>query len=226
MSSLIGTTADWYLMRASGFVALVLLTVTVCLGVANLARLVKKPAVHTVATLVHRNASLLSVVFVALHVVTALSDRYVKVPVLSTFVPGMAGYDPLWIGIGAVSVDLLIAVMVTSLLRARLRYRSWRLVHWLAYLSWPTALIHSIGSGTGTGVDTGTAWSTAIYAGCSFLFLAAVVCRLTRRRPPTPPLGPARRPSRYAASRPGPTLASAVTSRAATTAPSTVRRTL
>lgn len=207
MTALLGTSADWYLMRGSGFVALILLTVTVCLGVANLGRLARGGWTRTVAALVHRNVSLLAVVFLAVHIITAISDRYVKVPALSILVPGASGYDPVWIGLGALSVDLLIAVVVTSLIRSRLRQRAWQIVHWLAYLCWPSAMIHSIGAGSGSGVDTGSAWSTAIYLICGFAFGAAVAVRLVLGRPgrtalsarPVPPR-PRYRPSPLAVS--------------------------
>lgn len=185
MTSLIGTSADWYLMRGSGFVALILLTITVSLGVANVARLARGGWTRTVAALVHRNVSLLAVVFLVLHVLTAISDPYVKVPLLATLVPGASGYAPLWIGLGALSVDLLIAVVVTSLVRSRLPRRAWQLVHWLAYLCWPLAMFHSVGSGSGSGVDTGTAWSTAIYLACGLAFAAAVAVRLRLVQRPT-----------------------------------------
>ncbi|HET9689777.1 MAG TPA: ferric reductase-like transmembrane domain-containing protein [Acidimicrobiales bacterium] len=180
------TNADWYLMRSSGFVALGLLTVTLALGVANLARVGRRPATRAVATLVHRNASLLAVVFLVVHVLTAISDRYVSVPALAIVVPGLSGYDPFWIGLGAVAVDLIVAVVVTSLLRGRLRYRSWQLVHWAAYLAWPTALAHGIGSGTGGGADTGAGWSTLAYAVVAVIAVAAVVARLRLQPEPTP----------------------------------------
>jgi DMSO/TMAO reductase YedYZ heme-binding membrane subunit len=194
-------------MRATGFIALILLTTTVGLGIANLARVAKGPWTRTVAALVHRNVSLLAVVFTVVHILTAISDKYVKVPALSLLVPGLSGYDPFWIGLGAVSIDLLIAVMVTSLLRSHLRKRTWQLVHWLAYLCWPTALAHSIGSGSGTGVDTGKGWSTVIYIVVGSAFAAAVTVRLTRRgRDAVTPLpASARRPAGYAPSATAPT---------------------
>jgi DMSO/TMAO reductase YedYZ heme-binding membrane subunit len=197
MSSLLGSNADWYLMRGSGFVALILLTATSCLGIANVARLARGAWTRTVAALVHRNVSLLAVVFLAVHVVTAISDKYVNVPALAILVPGVSGYDALWLGLGALSVDLLIAVTVTSLLRARLRQRTWQVIHWLAYLCWPSALIHAICAGSGAGRDTGAAWSTAIYVICAGAFAVAVIARLrlggrSRMTAPPPDGGPHR----------------------------------
>lgn len=185
MSSFIGTNADWYLMRASGFVALVLLTVTVVLGISNVGRLARAGWTRAVAALVHRNVSLLAVVFLAVHVLTAISDKYVKIPALAIVVPGLSGYDPFWVGLGALAVDLIVAVTVTSLVRSRLQPRAWRLVHWLTYVSWPVALVHSIGSGTGRGIDTGHEWSTLIYVALGLTFAGAVGTRLALAHRPT-----------------------------------------
>ena len=201
MNALLGAKAVWYLMRASGFVAFGLLTVTLSLGVANLARWERGRWTRAVAALVHRNASLLAVVFLAIHVATAVSDKYVNIPLLAAVVPGLSGYDPLWVSLGAVSLDVMAALIVTSLLRERLSRRTWKAVHWFAYLAWPTALVHSIGAGTGNGVDTGHAWSTAIYALAAVVVVGAVAVRLAvlagavHRAPTHPRLGSARRPA-------------------------------
>ena len=181
----------WYLMRATGFVSLILLTTTLGLGVSNVARLATRSWTRTLAGLVHRNISLLAVIFLTIHIVTAVCDKYVRISLMSIIVPGLSNYDPLWIGLGAASLDLVIAVILTSLIRGRLPARVWKAVHWLAYLSWPAALVHAIGTGTGTGADTGRSWSTLIYLGCSAVFVLAVAARIAMsRRPPTiePPI--------------------------------------
>jgi methionine sulfoxide reductase heme-binding subunit len=201
MSALLGAKAAWYLMRASGFVAFALLTLTLALGVANLARWERGRWTRAVAALVHRNASLLAVVFLAIHIVTAVSDKYVSIPVVAAVIPGLSGYDPLWVGIGALSLDVMAALVVTSLVRDRLSRRTWKAVHWFAYLAWPTALIHSIGAGAGNGVDTGHVWSTAIYVSAGLVMALALALRLAvragwvRRAPAHPELGAARRPA-------------------------------
>jgi sulfoxide reductase heme-binding subunit YedZ len=190
MSALLGAKATWYLMRGSGFVAFALLTITVCVGIANLSRWQPGGWTRTVTAFVHRNVSLLAIVFLGVHIATAVSDKYESIPVASVLVPGRSGYDPLWIGLGAVALDVMLAVVVTSVVRARLGHRAWRAVHWLAYLSWPTALIHSVGAGTGNGVDTGHVWSTVIYVSTGLVFTAAVAARLrlgSERRFPRPP---------------------------------------
>jgi methionine sulfoxide reductase heme-binding subunit len=201
MNALLGAKAAWYLMRASGFVAFGLLTLTLALGIANVARWERGRWTRAVTALVHRNASLLAVVFLAVHIATAVSDKYVSIPALSSVIPGISGYDPLWVGLGAVSIDVMLALVVTSLLRDRLGLRTWRIVHWCAYLAWPAALVHSIGAGSGNGVDTGHVWSTAIYVASGLVVAVAIAVRLAvraggfRRAPAHPRLGTARRPA-------------------------------
>jgi methionine sulfoxide reductase heme-binding subunit len=137
-------TAFWYISRATGIVAFLLLTAVFVLGIAVRGKS-RLPGLPRFATAdLHRNISLLAVVFVAVHVLTAVLDSYVHIPLLAAVVPFTSGYERLWLGIGAVSLDLMLAMIVTSLLRARLNRVLWRAVHLTAYLCWPVALVHSV----------------------------------------------------------------------------------
>ena len=171
----------WYLTRGSGAVALVLLTVALVLGIPIVRLANPTYAPRMVVQLLHRNASLLAIVFVAVHVVTTVADAFVTIRLVDAVVPFAAGYRPFWLGLGAISFDLLIAVTVTSLLRTRLSYRTWRGVHLSAYACWPIALIHGLGSGS----DTGFAWMRVIDVACAAAVLVAVGWRLWAP-PPTP----------------------------------------
>ena len=136
-------TTLWYASRATGVVALLLLTGVMVLGML-VNRQGRLPGLPKFAvTGLHRNLSLLSVVFVVIHVLTAVADGYVNIPVTSAVVPFTSPYERLWLGLGAVSLDLMLAVIVTSLLRRHLSRRAWRVVHLLSYLSWPVAWAHS-----------------------------------------------------------------------------------
>ncbi|MEU5248366.1 ferric reductase-like transmembrane domain-containing protein [Streptomyces asoensis] len=164
----------WYAGRATGAVCLVLFTVVVLLGVAVRlkARLPGLPRFGTLG--LHRALSLSATGFLALHVATAVVDGYVAIAAVDVLVPFAGAYRPLWLGLGTVALDLLLAVLVTSLLRRRLGRRTWRAVHLLAYACWPVALVHGIGIGTDTGAD----WMTWLTAGCVAAALAAFAARL------------------------------------------------
>jgi len=138
------STALWYASRATGVVALLLLTAVMLLGLL-VTRQGRLPGLPRFAVSgLHRNLSLLAVAFVAVHVLTAVFDGYVDIPVTAAVVPLASPYERFWLGLGAVSFDLILAVVVTSLLRRRLSRKAWRAVHLTAYASWPVAWVHSV----------------------------------------------------------------------------------
>jgi methionine sulfoxide reductase heme-binding subunit len=168
--------ALWFLTRGSGVVTLILLTLTVALGVANVQRLQTAGVPRFVINAVHRSAALLALVFLASHLVTVLLDTYVTIRLVDVVLPFGAGYRPLWVGLGAIAFDLMLAVVVTSLLRRHLGHRAWRATHWLAYACWPVALLH----GLGTGSDVGTTWMRVVTGVCVAIVAAAVLSRLSQ----------------------------------------------
>ncbi|MEV4347880.1 ferric reductase-like transmembrane domain-containing protein [Actinoplanes sp. NPDC049596] len=169
------TDALWYFARGSGVVSLALLTVVVTLGVGARSGRTAFHLPRFAVNLLHRNAALLAVVFLMLHVVSLLFDPYAQLRVFDLVLPFVGNYRPFWQGLGTLGFDLMIAIVVTSLLRQRLGARTWRAVHWLAYLCWPVALMH----GLGTGSDNGTVWLWIVSMLCAAVVLAAVVWRLT-----------------------------------------------
>jgi predicted ferric reductase len=184
----------WYVMRGSGLVALILLTLTMVGGVVNVRRFATPRWPRAVAALLHRNVALLSVVFLAVHVATAALDSYVSVGWLAAVIPFTSQWNRFWVGVGTASVDLMIALILTSLWRSRMTHRSWRAVHWLAYASWPLAVLHGLMAGT----DSGTGWGRSVYAVSVVAVGAAFLWRLRRpsfgrrRAVPTPTPLPAR----------------------------------
>ena len=167
----------WYLSRGTGAVTLVLLTATVVLGIGGTLRW--RPAAglpRFVIDGLHRNLSLLVVVLLAAHVLTAVLDPFAHLRALDAVVPLASAYRPLWLGLGALALDLVIALVVTSLVRARLGLRAWRAVHWVAYACWPVALLHGLGAGT----DASTRWLQALTTFCAVAVAVAVATRLVR----------------------------------------------
>ncbi len=138
----------WYLTRGTGVGALVLLTLSVALGVLTSVRWRAHRWPRFVTAGLHRNLTLLAIAFVAVHVVSTVADGYTPIGLKDAVIPFVSPYRPVWLGLGAVAFDLLIALVATSLLRDRIGYRAWRYVHWLAYASWPVALVHALGTGT------------------------------------------------------------------------------
>ena len=137
----------WFISRGSGLVLLVLFSLVVVLGVAT--RLGSAPRYwprFAVAEL-HRTLSLFCVSLLGLHVITAILDPYVTIGWAAAVAPFSSAYRTMAIGLGTLAVDLAGAVLITSLVRPRIGYRAWRAVHWLVYLAWPAAFVHSLTAG-------------------------------------------------------------------------------
>jgi sulfoxide reductase heme-binding subunit YedZ len=169
-----GGSAYWYLTRSTGGVALLLLTIAIAIGVVDVRRWSTPRWPRFLVDSLHRNVSLLAMVFLVLHILTSVLDSFAPISLLDAFVPFTGSYRPLWLGLGAVSFDLLIAVTLTSMLRQRVGFASWRAIHWLTYASWPIALLH----GFGTGSDVKAGWLMAISVGCLVAVLAVVLVRV------------------------------------------------
>jgi methionine sulfoxide reductase heme-binding subunit len=175
-----GPSIYWYLTRSTGAVALLLLTLAIALGVADVQRFSTPRWPRFVVDGLHRNISLLAMVFLVVHIVTSVLDGFAPISLIDSVVPFAGAYRPFWLGLGAVSFDLLLAVTITSLLRQRMGFASWRAIHWLTYVSWPIALLH--GFGTGSDVKGGV-WLMALSVGCMAIVVATVLVRAIRGWP-------------------------------------------
>lgn len=175
MLAVVGPTPLWYATRGSGYAALLLLSAVVILGLFTSARWHSPTWPRFVSQSLHRNLSLLTVVFVAIHVVTSIADPFAGLTPQDAVIPFAAGYRPLWLGLGVISLELFVAIIATSLLRARLSWRAWQVVHLLAYVSWPVAVLHTIGTGT----DTKSGWALLLDVACVGAVAITLVWRLS-----------------------------------------------
>ena len=164
------TNALWYLGRGTGVVSLVLLTLVVALGIVTRSGRPLPGLPRFTLGALHRNAALLAVVLLTGHVTTLLFDPYAQLRLADLLLPFRGAYRPLWLGLGTLGLDLILALVVTSLARHRLGVRAWRAVHWVAYAAWPLALLH----GLGTGTDAGWTWLWLTAAACAGVVLLLV----------------------------------------------------
>lgn len=172
----------WYATRSAGVVALVLLTMSVAMGVLTAGKFQTRRSPRFLVAGVHRNASVLAVAFLGLHVTTTIADSYTAISWRDAVLPFGAPYRPVWLGLGAVAGDLVIVLTVTSLARTRIGYRTWRVIHWLSYGCWPAAILH----GLGTGHDARVSWVRELTLGCVVVVAGTIAWRLwpglSRRR--------------------------------------------
>jgi predicted ferric reductase len=174
--------ALWFASRATGLVSLLLLTGTVVLGAATSGRATGNRWPRFAVAALHRNLSLLSVVFLVVHIASAVIDPYAGIRWVDALLPFVSAYQTFWLGLGAVALDLLIAVLVTSLARSHLPWRAWRAVHWAGYALFPVAVAHGLGTG---GADSRQLWVLGCIGSCLLAVAAAIWWRQSAGHPDT-----------------------------------------
>ncbi|HXM56107.1 MAG TPA: ferric reductase [Candidatus Dormibacteraeota bacterium] len=173
----------WYASRGIGLALLLVLTATVVLGTLTSGRWRAEGWPRFLTQELHRSLSLIGLALLPLHGLTVVLDSYARLGLRDILVPFDTAYRPFWLGLGVLAGELLIAVVLSSLVRRALGYGLWRLVHWTAYAVWPLALLH----GLGTGSDTAYGWALVLYVGCAATVLIAVLARLALHLPDPSP---------------------------------------
>lgn len=180
-----GSPGLWLVSRASGLVLLALFSVVMILGVATRTGAATRRWPRFAVAELHRTLSLFAVALLILHVATALLDPYVSIGWVAAILPFTSHYETLAIGAGTLAVDLGGAVLITSLLRRRLGLRTWRAVHYLAYLAWPVAFVHATRAAS---YDQHLWWVVLTEWGSLAAVATAALVRLVRRGSPGPDL--------------------------------------
>ncbi len=176
--------ALWYLTRGTGLTALILVTASVLIGIAASMRAGGTRMPRFVVSGLHRNVSLLTVAFIVVHVVTTVADAYAPITFVDAVVPFISAYRPIWLGLGALAFDIILALVITSLVRVRIGLKTWRGIHWFAYACFPITVVHALG----TGSDASQHWLLAVVAGCVGVVGIAILARLWQVRTQRPPL--------------------------------------
>lgn len=168
----------WYATRGAGIVSLILLTAVTCLGLMTAGRWQRPGWPRFLTAEFHRSLALLSIVFVGIHIVIAVVDPFTSLGWAAALVPFSSSYRQVWLGLGAVSLYLFAAMIASSLIRARIGQRTWRAIHWLAYGTWPLAVVH----GLGTGTDATAPWAWLVNVACFTAVAGSLAWRTTVTR--------------------------------------------
>ncbi len=176
MHLVVASSTTWYMARAGGVVAYLLVSACVLAGVV-LAGKKKVPGLPRFAVEdVHRFLGLLAALFIAMHVSSVALDSVVPFSLSQLVVPFTAGYRPLATGLGIVALELLLAVSITNRLRSRLPYRIWRRAHYATIAVWLLATTHGVLSGT----DRDQPWLVWLYSLTVAMIVAAATMRFGR----------------------------------------------
>jgi sulfoxide reductase heme-binding subunit YedZ len=182
---------DWYAARAAGVVAYILVSTSVALGLLMAGRTRFERWPRFAVEDVHRFAGLLAGIFIALHVFWLAIDSQSRLTTKSIVIPFISSYRPLWTGLGIVAAELLLALAVTNHYRKRLRYSTWRRLHYLNFAVWGAATLHGLGAGTDSGLTAFLVMYAATVGIVGALALRRFASRPRAASPGRPPVASA-----------------------------------
>ena len=148
MSTSLAQHSWWLASRASGIVALALVTISVGLGLTMAGRWARKPGLPRVLTAIHEQTAVTALVAIAVHGLTLLGDPWLNPGPTGISVPFTMAYRPLWTGLGIVAGYLGALLGLTFYIRRRIGPRLWRQAHRLTVVVYALAVAHTLGAGT------------------------------------------------------------------------------
>ncbi|NQU37125.1 MAG: ferric reductase-like transmembrane domain-containing protein [Actinobacteria bacterium] len=169
----------WVIARSAGLVSMVALTATVVFGIVSSADFPKGTWSRWLRKEVHRRIALVACAMLGLHIAAVVLDSFVDVGWVNVIVPFSSTYDRLGIGLAAISIDLIIVLVATSLAQKHLRFVTWQVIHVTAYLAWPIAILHGLVSGT----DDLLTWLLALVGALAVVTVATIRIGHQRKHP-------------------------------------------
>ena len=169
----------WLASRASGIVALALVTLSVGVGLAMAGKTMRKPGLGKALMAVHEHASLAALIAIAVHGVTLLGDPFLRPALVDIAVPFAGDYRPVPTGIGIVGGYLAAALGLSFYFRKRIGPKLWRSAHRATVLIYVMSVIHTLGSGT----DASTPWLRGALIATGAPILCLFVIRVLPRAP-------------------------------------------
>jgi predicted ferric reductase len=180
-ATMFGEKTFWYLSRASAFVAYGLIWWSMALGLTITNRMARAWPGGPAVSELHEYASILGLVFAAIHALSLLGDHYIGYSLIDILVPfASAAYRPFWVGLGQLAFYLMLPVTFTFYVRRWIGGRAWRTIHYLSFGLFALALAHGIWSGS----DSGVSWVQWAYAASGLSLVALTIYRIRVSRRP------------------------------------------
>lgn len=175
MNADIAQHAWWLASRASGIVALALVTISVGLGLTMAGRWARKPGLPRVLSAIHEQTAVTALGAIAVHGVTLLGDPWLNPGPAGISVPFATSYRPLWTGLGIIAGYLGALLGLTFYARRRIGPRLWRQAHRLTVVVYGLAVAHTLGAGTDAATPWMRIWLLATAPVIAVLFVARLV---------------------------------------------------
>jgi methionine sulfoxide reductase heme-binding subunit len=170
----------WLASRASGVVALILVTISVALGLTMASKIVRKRGAGPMLARIHEQTALAGLVAIAVHGVTLLGDHWLHPGLKGIAVPFAMSYRPVFTGLGIIGGYLAALLGLTFYLRRRIGTKLWRKMHRATVVVWVLAIVHTLGAGT----DGGSTWLREFMLVTAVPIVALFAVRMLRKPAP------------------------------------------
>jgi methionine sulfoxide reductase heme-binding subunit len=157
----------WLASRASGLVALALVTLSVGVGLAMAGKAFRRPGLPRKLMALHEHAALGGLIAIAVHGITLLGDRWLDAGPAGIAVPFVMDYRPVYTGLGIVAAYLAAALGLSFYARKRIGAKLWRKLHRATIAVYVLAVIHTLGAGS----DVGWVRPAMLITGAPILYL-------------------------------------------------------
>lgn len=164
----------WILGRSTGMVGVVLLSLAAAMGLALSMKASSPRFPRWLTTELHRYVTILALVVSVMHLAVLWLDTESGLSLVSLVVPFTSSWEPLAVGMGVLGLEITLAVWLTTRIRDRIGYRSWRVIHRFASVGWVLVIAHGLLAGT----DTGARWAVLTYAACAAMVVGLLVPRV------------------------------------------------
>ncbi len=186
MKTTVASHAWWLASRASGLIALALITISVGLGLALSGRVTKKPGLPRILNAIHEQTALTALVAIAVHGLTLLGDPWLSPGPVGISIPFTMAYRPLWTGLGIVGGYMAAILGLSFYIRRRIGPRLWRKAHRFMIVVYGLAVAHTIGAGTDASTPWLRVWLYVTTPVIATLFVARLVSSIRLGRRPAP----------------------------------------
>ena len=165
----------WFIARITGLSAFAVLSLAVLSGEALRTSVLDFLATNRALRRLHDFTTPLWIPLAFVHVVALVFDKTARIGVQDLVVPFQTGYGQLAIGLGTISLDIIVVVTMTSWLRSHMNNTAWTWIHRTAYVGFVAIFFHAALSGTDFDAPlvSALAWSTA--AGLAILGVSRLV---------------------------------------------------
>lgn len=176
----------WLASRASGLVALVLVTISVGIGLMMAGKLARRPGMPRVLAAIHEQTALAGLVAITVHGITLIGDPWLNPGVSGVLVPFTMDYRPLWTGLGTIAGFLALLLGLSFYARRSFGTKLWRKAHRATVVVYVLAIGHTLGAGTDAAAPWLRWWLIVTTPPIVLLFIYRVGSARLRSREPRP----------------------------------------